>query len=74
VCVCVTPEPSTERKMSHVPRVAEEALEELGAGGALGGGAAGALMTLGAGAVAASGGHPGVALAVLGIGITYVLW
>jgi len=72
--VCVTPELSSQRRMSLVSRDgAAGALEALGAGGGLGRGAAHALMSLGAAPVAASG-HPIVTLAFVRTGITYVLW
>ena len=122
VYVCVTPEPSTKRRMLDVPRGAAGALQAIGealvpqgaagalkalgealvAQGAAGAlqalgealvaqGAAGVLQALGAGDgsaglagsavmaigakfVAASGDHPYVILAVVGIYITYVLW
>jgi hypothetical protein len=73
--MCVTPELSSQRRMSLVSRDgAAGALQALGAGGGRGGGAAHALMSLGAAALAASGGHPIVKWAAVGIAITYVLW
>ena len=76
VCVCVTPEPSTKRRMSLARRGAAEALMALAADDGPGGRAGGALMGLaGAGAVVASSNVPLIAkLVFIGFAITYVLW
>jgi hypothetical protein len=73
ICTCYT-ESSTKRRMAVAPRGTAEALQELGAGDGPGGGAAKALMTLCAGAVASPGVHPYVKLAFIAVAITYVLW
>jgi hypothetical protein len=69
--VCVTPETSTERRMSHAERGAAGAVQEPVAGGGQGVGTTLALVTNFATAVAASGGNP---IGTLAVAITYVLW
>jgi hypothetical protein len=72
--MCVTPEPSTKRRMSLVERGAAGALQALGADSGPGGRASSALMTMSATILTASGVPPIGKLLFVGIVITYVLW
>jgi len=72
--MCVTPEPSTKRRMSLAECGAAGALQALGADGGPGGRAGRALMALSAAVLTANGVPPIAKLAFVGIVITYVLW
>jgi hypothetical protein len=71
--VCVTPEPSTKRRMPLAQRGAAGALQALAADDGPVGGAARALITCEA-ILSSSGIDPIVKLAFIAIVITYVLW
>jgi hypothetical protein len=72
--MCVTPEPSTKRRMSLAERGAAGALQTLCADGGPGGSAGRSLMAMSAAVLTTSGVPPIAKLVFVGIVITYVLW